>query len=71
MVTLQEVIALAEKLPPQDQTALLAHLLRISNQRELTVEEKKALRNASVVDVGPWPENLSLRHEDWYGEDGR
>ena len=22
-------------------------------------------------DVGPWPENLSLRREDIYGEDGR
>lgn len=70
MVTLQEVIALAEKLPPQDQTALLAHLLRISNQRELTVEEKKALLQASVVDI-PLGENFSLRREDWYGDDGR
>lgn len=70
MVTLQEVIALAEKLPPQDQTALLAHLLRISNQRELTVEEKKALLRASVLDV-PLGENFSLRREDWYGDDGR
>lgn len=70
MVTLQEVIALAEKLPPQDQTALLAHLLRISNQRELTVEEKKALLQASVLDI-PLGENFSLRREDWYGDDGR
>jgi hypothetical protein len=22
-------------------------------------------------DVGPWPENLSLRREDLYGDDGR
>lgn len=24
-----------------------------------------------VIDVGPWPENLSLRREDMYGDDGR
>ncbi len=24
-----------------------------------------------VIDVGPWPENLSLRREDLYGEDER
>ena len=24
-----------------------------------------------VFDLGPWPENLSLRREDMYGDDGR
>jgi hypothetical protein len=24
-----------------------------------------------VIDVGPWPEGLSLRREDMYGDDGR
>lgn len=24
-----------------------------------------------LIDVGPWPENLSLRREDLYGDDGR
>lgn len=24
-----------------------------------------------VFDLGPWPENLSLRREDLYGDDGR
>ena len=24
-----------------------------------------------VLDVGPWPEGLSLRREDMYGDDGR
>lgn len=24
-----------------------------------------------VHDVGPWPEGLSLRREDFYGDDGR
>ncbi len=24
-----------------------------------------------VIDVGPWPSDLSLRREDMYGDDGR
>ena len=24
-----------------------------------------------VIDVGPWPANLSLRREDMYGDNGR
>ncbi len=24
-----------------------------------------------VIDVGPWPDDLSLRREDMYGDDGR
>jgi hypothetical protein len=24
-----------------------------------------------VIDVGPWPEDLSLRREDMYGDNGR
>lgn len=24
-----------------------------------------------LIDVGPWPEGLSLRREDMYGDDGR
>lgn len=27
--------------------------------------------NMPQLDVGPWPENLSLRREDLYGDDGR
>lgn len=27
--------------------------------------------NLPVVDVGTWPEDLSLRREDMYGDDGR
>ena len=24
-----------------------------------------------IIDVGPWPKDLSLRREDMYGDDGR
>jgi hypothetical protein len=32
---------------------------------------KPDLKDFPVHDVGPWPEGLSLRREDMYGNDGR
>jgi hypothetical protein len=32
---------------------------------------KSDLSDFPVIDVGPWPEGLSLRREDMYGDDGR
>jgi len=32
---------------------------------------KKGLVDFPVDDLGPWPEGLSLRREDMYGDDGR
>jgi len=32
---------------------------------------KKELMDFPVDDLGPWPEDLSLRREDMYGDDGR
>jgi hypothetical protein len=32
---------------------------------------KSDLKDFPVHDVGPWPEGLSLRREDMYGDDGR
>jgi len=31
----------------------------------------RSLNGFPVIDVGPWPEDLSLRREDIYGDDGR
>jgi hypothetical protein len=48
------------------------------NHRVILVLDETPLpaRRASVfdfpvIDVGPWPEGLSLRREDMYGDDGR
>ena len=30
-----------------------------------------SMEDRPVHDVGPWPEGLSLRREDMYGDDGR
>jgi len=39
---------------------------------ENTAQTPKQNRlNLPVIDVGPWPENFSLRREDMYGDDGR
>lgn len=32
---------------------------------------KPSVWSFPVIDVGPWPEGLSLRREDMYGDDGR
>jgi hypothetical protein len=31
---------------------------------------KSDLKDFPVIDAGPWPEGLSLRREDMYGDDG-
>ena len=35
------------------------------------VAVKSDFSDFPVIDVGPWPEGLSLRREDMYGDDGR
>lgn len=43
----------------------------------LVIEEKPIVTPSAaslrfpIIDVGPWPEGLSLRREDMYGADGR
>lgn len=42
----------------------------------LMVDEPEAraastLDDFPTIDVGPWPDDLSLRREDMYGDDGR
>ena len=31
----------------------------------------KTLEDFPTIDLGPWPDGLSLRREDMYGDDGR
>lgn len=35
------------------------------------LKEKRPLLDFPVIHVGSWSENLSLRREDMYGDDGR
>jgi hypothetical protein len=41
-------------------------------EKESPVEKQKTtLQDFPVISIGSWPENLSLRREDMYGDDGR
>ena len=40
-------------------------------QEQAASPQKRKPLNLPVIDVGPWPEGLSLRREDMYGDDGR
>lgn len=70
-VTYKEVVRLAEQLDPLEQAALIDHLQLIAQRRKLTIEERKALLEAAVVDLGPVSSGFSDRREDWYGDDER
>lgn len=41
------------------------------SRQEATQEEQTDGLGFMVLDLGPWPENLSLRREDMYDEWGR
>ena len=41
------------------------------NAAEQPAREARTRKPFPVVDVGSWPEDLSLRREDMYGDDGR
>ena len=43
---------------------------RLQTGRQATVKEDEEL-GLLVFDVGPWPEDLPLRREDMYDDDGR
>lgn len=38
---------------------------------EPTIRAVRSLNNFPTIDVGPWPNDLSLRREDMYGDHGR
>jgi len=69
-LTLEKIVELVDRLTPQEQTALTAHLLEAARKRQLSVQEKMRLLRAAQIDVTVL-EEPSVRREDWYGEDGR
>ncbi len=66
-VTYSEVIKLAERLNADEQIALAEHLQELAQQRQLEVDERLALFEAMIVDLGPVPSDFSFSREDWYG----
>jgi hypothetical protein len=63
-ITLDQVIHLVNQLTPDEQEKLTEYL-------ELQKKKRSILDDIPVVDVGPWPEGLSLRREDMYGNNER
>jgi len=69
-MTFDKIVELVDQLTPQEQTQLTTHLLELVRQRQLTVEERKALLHANVLSVSV-ANTPSPRREDWYDNDGR
>lgn len=69
-IAFEEVAALAEQLTPKEQQALVE---RLQAKRGDVVQPsfKPRTLDLLVFDVGEWPEELTLRREDEYGEDER
>jgi hypothetical protein len=70
-VNYQEVVRLAEQLGPVEQEALIEHLQKIAQQRQLTAKERKTLFNSLITDLGPVSKDFSDRRQDWHGDDER
>lgn len=63
-IPFETLIELVEQLPP-DQRSTLIERVQHKDQR------KRLSEQLLVFDVGAWPESMTLRREDEYGDDGR
>jgi hypothetical protein len=70
-VTFEEVLHLAKQLKSEEQAALAEHLQELTRTRQLSAEEKCTLFESIVVDIGPWPQDWSLRREDGMTTSGK
>lgn len=59
------ILQLPPDIPPGERRIVL-----VIEEPPIPVEKRPAL-DFSVIDVGPWPANLSLRREDLYDNFGR
>lgn len=69
-VSFDQIVELVERLPQEQQHSLLVHLLGKSQTRPLSSDERKALFDSMMVDLGTVTPTYSDRREDWY-DDGR
>lgn len=61
---------MSDQQPVEDKEAIAARLMEIAKKRELTNEERIALRETAILNF-PFLEEPSIRREDWYDDDGR
>jgi hypothetical protein len=70
-ITLDQLMPLVDQLQPNEQDALIKYLQQRSQQRKMTLEQKRAMLDSLIFDAGAWSDNISLRREDWYSDDER
>lgn len=74
-VAMRKAQALLEKLQslPEERFAEVEDFVDFLKERTAREEvaDKESPLDFPVISVGKWPENLSLRREDMYGDDGR
>jgi hypothetical protein len=56
---------------PEEIAPGLHTLIVVIDERVAQPASGLSLEDFPVIDVGPWPEGLSLRREEMYGDDGR
>ncbi len=66
-VTPDGTISTATPLPAGEYTAQV----EVKEQPARQLPTDPDLDDLPTLDLGPWPEGLSLRREDMYGDDGR
>jgi mRNA-degrading endonuclease RelE of RelBE toxin-antitoxin system len=75
-VAMHKTQTLLEKIQslPEDRFAQVedfVDFLRERTKREEEISDKREPLDFPVDNPGPWPEKLSLRREDMYGDNGR
>jgi len=66
-MTVEQIVRAVEQLSPEEREALIERL-RATQLAKAHVHPELDLL---VFDVGPWPDGLTLRREDEYGDDER
>jgi hypothetical protein len=56
---------------PADISPGVHPVVMVIDEQTVARPASRSLTDFPVIDVGPWPEGLSLRREDMYGDDGR
>lgn len=65
-ITFEHIRDLAERLSPSEQQLLIEHLQRVVRQRQLSLDEKKALLESLEWKTDTLPPDFSFRRADWY-----
>ena len=69
-IAFDKIVEMIDQLTPQQQAALVTYLLEAGSHRQLSIAERKALLEASILNA-PVAHVPSPRREDWYDDEGR